>query len=76
MVTDTGMGIAPDAMEHMFTPFYTTKDKGTGLGLPFARKIAERHGGTLELLSQLNAGTTVRLSIPGEPEAKGSLTDE
>jgi len=63
-VEDTGKGITSEDMNHIFTPFYTTKDKGTGLGLPFARKIARAHGGDLTLNSSVGYGTVARLSLP------------
>jgi signal transduction histidine kinase len=44
-VTDTGSGLAPEAVEHLFEPFYTTKAEGTGLGLAIAREIALAHRG-------------------------------
>ena len=46
-VSDTGRGIAPDLLEKVFSPFYTTREKGTGLGLAVAAKIIEAHGGKL-----------------------------
>ncbi|MBZ0271035.1 HAMP domain-containing histidine kinase [bacterium] len=65
-VADNGAGIKPEVMEHLFTPFYTTKDKGTGLGMPFTRKIVERHGGTMHVESEAGRGTTVTIRLPQE----------
>ncbi|MCB1152277.1 HAMP domain-containing histidine kinase [bacterium] len=63
-VADTGIGVKPQDMQHMFTPFHTTKDKGTGLGLPFAKKIVEHHGGRIGLESEPGVGTVVTISLP------------
>lgn len=62
-VTDTGTGMPRDAAERAFTPFYTTKEKGSGLGLPLARKFARDHGGDASLESEPGKGTTVRLVL-------------
>ncbi len=62
-VADTGMGISEEDMENIYTPFYTTKDKGTGLGLPFTKKIAENHGGELEIESNPGQGSKITLLI-------------
>ena len=65
-IQDTGSGISPDKLEHIFQPFYTTKgpNEGTGLGLYVSREIAEKHGGSLEVSSQLGEGTTFVLKLP------------
>jgi signal transduction histidine kinase len=62
-VTDTGKGIAPDQVEQIFTPFFTTKEKGTGLGLAFVREIVGDHGGTLEVQSELGKGSTFTVEL-------------
>jgi signal transduction histidine kinase len=64
-VSDTGSGIPPDARDHIFRPFFTTKARGegTGLGLPTARRIAEIHGGNVELLETGAHGTTFRVRL-------------
>jgi signal transduction histidine kinase len=70
-VADDGPGIPEHARELIFKPFYTTKPRGvgTGLGLPTARRIAELHGGSLELASTGPTGTLfrVRLRLAGVP---------
>jgi len=66
-ISDTGVGIPDAVKESIFTPFVTTKDKGTGLGLPFAQKIVESHGGTIQVLSHEGSGTTVRFNYPQPP---------
>jgi two-component system sensor histidine kinase PilS (NtrC family) len=60
---DQGEGIAPDQMEHIFDPFYTTKDGGTGLGLSIAQKIVDSLGGRIEVESRLGEGTTFRVFL-------------
>jgi PAS domain S-box len=65
-VADDGSGMAPDVLNRMFEPFYTTKGmgRGTGLGLSVSQAIARAHGGTLEATSRPGAGTTFRLELP------------
>lgn len=63
---DTGAGIAADDLPRVGQPFFTTKQGGTGLGLAIAMRIVERHGGTLALESTPQAGTTVRVALPGD----------
>ncbi|MGN6105088.1 MAG: sensor histidine kinase [Kofleriaceae bacterium] len=65
-VSDTGPGIAPDVLDKIFQPFFTTKpeDKGTGLGLPVAREIVKSYGGTLAVASTPGSGTTFRFDLP------------
>ena len=66
LVSDTGSGIAPENLERIFEPFFTTKSpgKGTGLGLFVTQGIIERLGGTIEVVSALNAGTTFTVTLP------------
>ncbi|MDX2138964.1 MAG: PAS domain S-box protein [Chloroflexota bacterium] len=70
-VTDSGRGIAHDDLEHIFEYHYRTDDaksstvKGTGLGLAIVKQIVDLHGGTIEVESTLNVGTTFRVSLPG-----------
>ena len=53
VVADNGSGIAPKDMADIFTPFFTTKERGTGLGLALARKVVVAHGGHIDITSQL-----------------------
>ncbi len=62
--SDTGQGIAPEALKRVFEPFFTTRSEGTGLGLAITKKIIESHGGTLEVESEPGQGTTVIVSLP------------
>jgi signal transduction histidine kinase len=68
-VTDNGRGIAAKNLPSIFRPFFTTKADGTGLGLPFARRIVEDHGGRIEVSSTEGKGTkfSVLLPLPNEP---------
>lgn len=68
-VRDTGSGISPDVMPHIFEPFYTTKKegKGTGLGLAVVYGIIERHGGKIEVQSSADEGTTFTITLPVRP---------
>jgi two-component system sensor kinase FixL len=64
-ISDNGPGILPENREKLFTPFFTTKRRGTGLGLSVSKKIIEEHpGGTLDLDSEEGKGTVVRISLP------------
>ncbi len=60
-VTDAGTGISKDKIEHIFNPFYTTKEGGTGLGLSVTRKIIEDHKGKIEIDSEIGKGTRFRV---------------
>jgi signal transduction histidine kinase len=63
-ITDKGCGISQERQKRLFEPFYTTKEKGTGLGLMMCKRIIENHDGTIEVNSQLGEGTTVRIILP------------
>ncbi len=66
-VRDWGCGIPERYQKDLFTPFFTTKKRGTGLGLPVARRVVEEHGGTIELISSKGQGTTARVVLPAAP---------
>ncbi len=63
-VRDRGPGLAADARASLFRPFFTTKERGTGLGLALAKKVADAHGGTLALDDRAGGGTVARLAVP------------
>jgi len=63
-VADEGVGIAEEAREHLFEPFFTTKSRGTGLGLATARRIIDRHGGTIDLVALPERGTVAKVCLP------------
>lgn len=63
-VSDSGAGIPQDQINRIFEPFYTTKKKGTGLGLMIVQRIVRDHGGRIELESYVNRGTTFRVWLP------------
>ena len=61
---DNGSGISEDILKQIKEPFFTTKSKGTGLGVSISYDIVEAHGGNLEYVSKLGEGTTVIMSLP------------
>lgn len=63
-VADTGPGIPEEIRDRIFEPFFSTKHKGSGLGLPIARRIIEAHGGRLTIDSSPTAGTAVHVILP------------
>jgi len=63
-VSDTGEGIPEENMGRVFDYYFTTKEKGMGLGLPLAHKIIRDHGGTIEVESVAGKGTTFRVTLP------------
>jgi len=63
-VADTGGGIPQEQINRIFEPFYTTKKKGSGLGLMIVQRIVRAHGGRIELESQVGRGTTFRIWLP------------
>ena len=61
---DTGMGIAPENIKNLFIPFFTTKEEGSGLGLPICQKIIKAHGGSIQVESTLQKGTKFIITLP------------
>ncbi len=70
-VSDTGLGIPPEVIEKIFNPFFTTKERSTGLGLTVAHNIMAAHKGIIHVVSIQGKGTTVTLSFPREPATSG-----
>jgi two-component system NtrC family sensor kinase len=65
-VGDTGCGIAPEIRARIFDPFFTTKaaGEGTGLGLDIVRRIVDKHGGRIEIDSEVGRGSTFTVVLP------------
>jgi two-component system sensor histidine kinase DctS len=66
-VTDVGPGIAEKVEQQLFTPFFTTKAEGMGLGLSLCRTVVEQHGGFLGFVPNPPQGTTFRFTLPVAP---------
>jgi signal transduction histidine kinase len=62
-VTDTGVGMEPEALARIFEPYFSTRATGTGLGLTIAKRNIELMGGTIAVESRRGEGTTVRLRL-------------
>jgi signal transduction histidine kinase len=67
-IEDDGSGIPEDRLKDVFKPFFTTKEKGSGLGLPLARKIVEAHGGRLDVHSRVGEGTRIDVLLRSHGE--------
>lgn len=63
-IVDQGPGMDRETIENIFTPFYTKKKEGTGLGMPIAKKVVEAHKGKIHVDSKLGVGTEVRIELP------------
>ena len=67
-VRDTGIGIPEENLEHIFDPFFTSKDEGSGLGLSISHQIVQEHGGYVTVESNVGVGTTFFIHVPiGKP---------
>ena len=69
-IIDNGAGIEPDLLDKVFTPFFTTKKEGSGIGLSLSREIIRLHGGNISIKSEYKKGTTVILLIPSIESVK------
>jgi signal transduction histidine kinase len=63
-ISDTGAGIGEENLTLLFTPFFTTKSKGLGLGLAICKRLVEAHGGKIDVKSRLGEGTTISVTLP------------
>jgi two-component system NtrC family sensor kinase len=68
-VADRGVGIAPEDLQHVYDPLYTTRRDGSGLGLTIARRLVIAHAGRIEIESERGTGTIVRVILPAEDVA-------
>lgn len=75
LVRDTGGGVPPGDLTRIFEPFYSTKERGTGLGLAFTQQVVEEHGGTIRCESTMGEGTTFTLRFPVVVEETAMATD-
>ena len=66
-ICDTGRGIAPEILPHLFEPFVSNKERGTGLGLAISRRVAAEHSGSIVARNLSSAGAEFLLTIPGVP---------
>jgi len=73
-ISDTGVGLPPEQTDHIFNAFYTTKDNGTGMGLPISRSIIESHGGRLWAVSAPGRGATFHFTLPATLMAHDNLS--
>ena len=70
---DTGQGISADALPHVFDPFFTTKPVGAGLGLAVCYGVVTAHGGRITVASHDGRGTTARVALPADEDAREGL---
>jgi signal transduction histidine kinase len=73
-VADTGGGIPPGDLTRIFDPFYSTKERGTGLGLAFAQQVVTEHGGTIRCDSIVGRGTAFTIRLPAAPDERAAGT--
>lgn len=72
-IKDTGGGIQPDVLHNIFNPFFTTKDQGSGLGLPIVHKIVTRHNGEVDIDNRPGEGVSFLIKFPTAKEARQFL---
>jgi two-component system sensor histidine kinase HydH len=69
-IRDTGQGIRPEDLSHIFKPFFTTKHIGTGLGLSIVQRIVSAHGGRIEVDSKVGEGAVFTVYLPYESRSE------
>ena len=69
VVSDTGVGMEPEALERLFEPYFSTKATGTGLGLTIAKRNVELNSGTVSVVSAKGRGTEVTITLPAPGQA-------
>lgn len=72
-ISDQGAGISPENLAHIFNLYFTTKDGGNGLGLSLAARAIDVHGGSIDVASEVGAGTTFTINLPTREGAHGAL---
>ena len=65
-ISDTGCGMSAQTVAQLFTPYFTTKASGTGLGLVISQRIVEQHGGEIKVFSRPGKGTTFTMVLPAD----------
>jgi signal transduction histidine kinase len=75
-IEDTGGGIPPGDLTRIFEPFYSTKERGTGLGLAFTQQVIEEHGGVIQCESAVGRGTAFTLRLPAAPQAPAAVEEQ
>jgi signal transduction histidine kinase len=73
--TDSGVGMSPEQVEHLFEPF-SSRTGGTGLGLSIVYQIIRDHGGTINVRSREGQGTTISVELPGEKQNPGARSQK
>ena len=74
-IEDSGTGMSREVLDRLFEPFFTTREKGSGLGLAVVSKSLEENQGGIELESEEGRGTTCRVRLPGMDAVKGERID-
>jgi len=75
-IRDTGVGIPEGNLDHIFDPFFTNKDEGSGLGLSISHQIVQEHGGYIAVESEVGAGTSFFVNIPVGKPARPTVNDQ
>jgi len=75
MITDTGCGIPEEHMPRIFEPFFSTKPKGTGLGLAVSYGIVQNHGGNIQVSSQPGQGTCFTIELPVHRQTETGINE-